>query len=164
MQTTTGGPRWLDRRDIIKKDFRGAYAIYVRSLSRQRSASITTPEPLQMAIHMTQMTTSMPLASPPSYLKLHMPSFSLFQYAPEALCIPLLPTLLLSPAVSTPPGRASDKCWMIVLLTANLNGAGESADGFDSEISDWRIFDCNETSVFVTRECLPAYDICSYDP
>jgi hypothetical protein len=43
-------------------------------------------------IQITLITTSRPLFSPPSYLKLHMPSVFSFQYAPVALCMPLLPT------------------------------------------------------------------------
>jgi hypothetical protein len=46
----------------------------------------------QMPIQITLMTTSKPLLSPPSYLKLHIPSVFSFQYAPVALCIPLRPT------------------------------------------------------------------------
>lgn len=46
----------------------------------------------QMAIQISMMTTSMPLPSPPSYLKVHMPSFFSSQYAPVALCIPRRPT------------------------------------------------------------------------
>jgi len=45
-----------------------------------------------MEIHVTLMTTSKPFVSPFSYLKLHMPSLSLFQYAPVAECMPLRPT------------------------------------------------------------------------
>ena len=45
-----------------------------------------------IAIQITLITTSRPLFSPPSYLKLHMPSVFSFQYAPVALCMPLLPT------------------------------------------------------------------------
>lgn len=80
---------------------------------------------LYTPIHITLTTMSIPLLSPPSYLKLHMPSRSLFQYAPLALCIPLRPTFFTSPsasvvASSAPALRGSDRCWMIVLLTANL--------------------------------------------
>lgn len=79
-------------------------------------------------IHITLTTTSIPFPSPPSYLKLHIPSLSLFQYAPLALCMPRLPTFLLIPSPlpstslspSSPPARGSERCWMIVLLTANL--------------------------------------------
>lgn len=46
----------------------------------------------QTAIQISMMTTSMPLPSPPSYLKVHMPSFFSSQYAPVALCIPRRPT------------------------------------------------------------------------
>lgn len=53
------------------------------------SLSVCLP---QMAIQISMMTTSMPLPSPPSYLKVHMPSFFSSQYAPVALCIPRRPT------------------------------------------------------------------------
>lgn len=98
-------------------------------------------ETSQIAIHMTLITTSMPFFSPPSYLKLHMPSFSLFQYAPVAECMPRLPTFRSEPtsALSVPLGRGSERCCMIVLLTANLKGGFASADGLDSEMRDWRI-------------------------
>jgi hypothetical protein len=56
--------------------------------------------PLYTPIHIILTTISIPLLSPPSYLKLHIPSRSLFQYAPLALCIPLRPTFLGSPATS----------------------------------------------------------------
>ena len=120
--------------------------------------------------HIIETTTSRPRLSPPSHLKLSMPSVSLFQYAPDAECIPLLPTFGLfalsvaaaaapadtgSALISVPsasffsakcwiaspvlgcawmsvlvlvlwvPAEAvevegSDRCWMMVLLTANL--------------------------------------------
>lgn len=95
-----------------------------------------------MAIHMILTTTSMPLASPPSYLKLQMPSFSVFQYAPDAACMPRLPALEGSVKSSDPTGLGSERCWMIVLFTANLKGGCESAAasaGRDSEMRDWRI-------------------------
>ena len=99
----------------------------------------------QIAIHMTLITTSIPLASPPSYLKLHIPSFSLFQYAPVAECIPLLPAFRSEPtsALSDPLGLGSERCWMIVLFTANLNGGLASAEGLDSEMRDERILFCD---------------------
>lgn len=50
-----------------------------------------------------------------SYLKFHMPSFSPFQYAPEAECIPLLPERFMFPSAVL-----WFECCMIVLLTANL--------------------------------------------
>lgn len=46
----------------------------------------------------------MPFLSAASYLKFHSPSLSLFQYAPAAECMPLLPALGLLDAV---PGWAS---------------------------------------------------------
>lgn len=62
--------------------------------------------------------------------------------------MPLLPTLEGSlDAVSEPVDRGSERCWMIVLLTANLKGACESAvafAGFDSEMRDERILPCGE--------------------
>ena len=104
-------------------------------------------------------TISIPLLSPPSYLWLHIPSFSLFQYAPLALCIPLRPTFLRSSeppmltdsSVSdfTPSAAASvcvpatdcegsDRCWIIVLLTQNLYFVGLApssvVDVVDSEM------------------------------
>lgn len=51
-------------------------------------------------IQITEITTSKPFCSPPSYLKLHIPSVFSFQYAPVAECIPLLPTWGL-PSVET---------------------------------------------------------------
>jgi len=92
----------------------------------------------QIAIQMTEITTSSPLLSPPSYLKLHMPSVFSFQYAPVAECIPRLPTCGL-PSVEVAPLFSSSstaltsatgfglfkdevgtRCWMMVLLTAYL--------------------------------------------
>jgi hypothetical protein len=110
------------------------------------NASIITRtyNPIQMRL----ITTSKPLLSPPSYLKLHMPSVFSFQYAPVALCIPRRPTCgfpsvpVVSGLVSLVVTAASlvsvevpveavgarallradegTRCWMIVLLTANL--------------------------------------------
>ena len=67
---------------------------------------------------MTLMITSKPLDSDFPYLKFHMPSFSLFQNAPEAECMPFLPAG--RPSSSDAAERVSRPCWMIVLLTANL--------------------------------------------
>ena len=47
-------------------------------------------------IQMTLMITSKPFDPDFSYLKFHMPSLSLFQNAPEAECIPILPTAISS--------------------------------------------------------------------
>src|SRR4051812_32051314 len=103
------------------------------------------------------MTTSSPLFSPPSYLKLHIPSVFSFQYAPVAECIPLLPTWgLPSVKVASPAGslvvgcavlcwvscvglglfrdEVGTRCWMIVLLTAYLN-EGVPPLGEDSDIN-----------------------------
>jgi len=104
------------------------------------------------ATQMMDITTSIPFAS---YLKLHVPSynmyyvsqrtlwglrwsqaFSLFQYAPHALCIPLLPT----PAPSEPVVEGfDDRCWMMVELTANLYGHPEAFSGVDSEHRERRM-------------------------
>lgn len=62
-----------------------------------------------MEMNMTLTTTSIPLVSRPLLFQLHIQSFSLFQNAPDAECIPLL--------VAAPPLA---ECWMIVLFTANL--------------------------------------------
>lgn len=45
-----------------------------------------------------------------------MPSFSLFQKAPAALCIPLRPVPL-----PLSGSACEDRCWMMVLLTMYLN-------------------------------------------
>lgn len=117
------------------------------------------------------MTTSNPLLSPPSYLKLHIPSVFSFQYAPVALCIPLRPTwgfpsVLIASifaslveifASSFSPGGNEDswaalallreevgtRCCMMVLFTAYLND-GEPPAGEDSEIRERRIEFCRE--------------------
>ena len=83
---------------------------------------------------MTLITISMPFWSPPSYLKLHMPSFSLFQYAPTAECMPRRPT----GTGSLLPGTG-DKCWMMVLLTAYLKLGCEVGPLLVSLMSDFRI-------------------------
>ena len=57
------------------------------------------------------MTTSRPFSSAASYLKFHIPSFSAFQYAAAAECMPRLPEV-----VSDDAGT----CCMIVLFMANL--------------------------------------------
>lgn len=54
--------------------------------------TLPKPSSIYIEIQMMLMTTSRPLLSPPSYLKLHMPSVFSFQYAPVALCMPLRPT------------------------------------------------------------------------
>ena len=65
--------------------------------------------------------------------------------------MPLLPTLegsvdvAAAAAGSEPAVRGSERCWMMVLLTANLYGACDSADafaGFDSEMRAERILPC----------------------
>jgi hypothetical protein len=106
----------------------------------------STYNPIQMIL----ITTSNPLFSPPSYLKLHIPSVFSFQYAPVALCRPLLPgcgfesvlvcasedptTSLLTSAGSVPVevdveavgarglcrAEVGTRCWIMVLLTAYL--------------------------------------------
>ena len=121
--------------------------------------------PRYIEIQMTDITTSRPLLSPPSYLKLHMPSVFSFQYAPVALCMPLLPTwgfpsvpeasvLSLVEIVASFLGtelswtalarfrvEVGTRCWMMVLLTAYLND-GVPPAGDDSEISDRRMEFC----------------------
>ncbi len=133
-----------------------------------------TPNPFTPSSHIriqiTLITTSKPLLSPPSYLKLHIPSVLSFQYAPVALCIPLLPTcglpsvpvasLLMSLAVITASSASGarielswaafarlraevgTKCWMMVLLTAYLY-AGDPPGGDDSEMRDRSIEFCD---------------------
>jgi hypothetical protein len=121
-------------------------------------------------IQITDITTSRPLFSPPSYLKLHMPSVFSFQYAPVALCMPLLPTwgfpsvpvaslLSLVEIVASVLGsglscaalarlrvEVGTRCWMIVLLTAYLYD-GVPPAGDDSEISDRKMEFCEVTQV-----------------
>lgn len=67
--------------------------------------------------------------------------------------MPRLPTFPASPeAPSEPVDRGSERCWMIVLLTANLKGAWASAGafaGFDSEMSEERILPCIEIDTLV---------------
>lgn len=126
---------------------------------------------------MTLITTSRPLPSPPSYLKLHMPSVFSFQYAPVALCIPLRPTCglpsvpvgstlesLVEIFASLSSGLDTDdsgfalalfnadvgtRCWMMVLLTAYLYDGFPPA-GEDSEIRERRIEFCG-------RRCVSAW-------
>ncbi len=126
-------------------------------------------------IQITDITTSRPLFSPPSYLKLHMPSVFSFQYAPVALCMPLLPTWgfpsvpvpsflslieILAPAFGSELSCAAlarlraevgTRCWMIVLLTAYLYD-GLPPAGDDSEISERKMEFCDDTEV---RKGLP---------
>lgn len=66
----------------------------------------------------------MPLSSAPSHLKLHVPSLSLFQYAPTALCMPRRPAA----SAAAPVGAVG--CWIIVLLTMYLYSgtAGEESE------------------------------------
>lgn len=115
---------------------------------------VTLYNPIQMML----TTTSNPLSSPPSYLKLHIPSVFSFQYAPVALCIPLrptcgLPSVLVASVLTAFSSLASvsdevigrdfesaavgTRCWMIVLFTAYLNAGGLPFDV--SEINDLRI-------------------------
>lgn len=56
-------------------------------------------------------TTSRPLSSAASYLKFHIPSFSAFQYAAAAECMPLFPEVVEDDAGT---------CSIMVLLMANL--------------------------------------------
>lgn len=118
------------------------------------------PNPTYIAIQMTLMTTSRPLLSPPSYLKLHIPSVFSFQYAPVALCIPLRPTwgfpsvpvaVLASVSVEDIEesweglgllrAEVGTRCCMMVLLTAYLKD-GVPPAGEDSEIKERRIEFC----------------------
>jgi len=113
-------------------------------------------------IQITDITTSRPLFSPPSYLKLHIPSVFSFQYAPVALCMPLLPTwgfpsvpvasflslVEIAPsllgielswvALARLSAEVGTRCWMIVLLTAYLYD-GVPPAGDDSEIKERRM-------------------------
>lgn len=89
-----------------------------------------------MLIQSTMTITSMPFASPPSNLKVHMPSFFSSQYAPAALCMPRRPTCGLPSVLTVVAGVSSPvdalvpfdlfscdvgtRCWTMVLLTANL--------------------------------------------
>lgn len=73
-------------------------------------------------------TTSKPFFSPRVYFQCHIPSLSLFQYAPDAECIPLLPIdAAVGPEPPPPvslPGVDCEwdgvTCWIIVQVTANL--------------------------------------------
>lgn len=83
---------------------------------------------------MTLSTTSHPLLSAPSHLYVHMPSVLLFQYAPVALCIPLLPLVgacVTSPFVACSAASSvvevpvefvfgGSRFWITVLVTAYL--------------------------------------------
>lgn len=122
--------------------------------------------PSYIEIQITLITTSRPLFSPPSYLKLHMPSVFSFQYAPVALCMPRRPTcgfpsvpvapffaslvVIVAPSASVLGAELSraalallreevgTRCWMMVLFTAYLN-EGVPPVGEDSDIRDRRI-------------------------
>lgn len=118
----------------------------------RQSAVICVYDYSYSAIQMIDITISIPIAS---YLKLHVPSynrynvsqrtlrilhwsqaFSLFQYAPHALCIPLLPV----PTPSDPVVEGfDDRCWMMVELTANLYGHPEALSRVDSEHRERRM-------------------------
>jgi len=58
------------------------------------------------------ITTSMPFFSAPSHLYEKVPSLSVFQKAPTALCMPRRPMVLASEGL---PG-----CWIMVLLAMYL--------------------------------------------
>ena len=96
---------------------------------------------------MTLITTSRPFDPPASYLKLHMPSFSLFQYAPVAECIPRRPVaepLTGDVGDAGVDGAGTDRvpevgCCMIVELTANLKLEGAEGEGADSEMRDFKM-------------------------
>lgn len=115
-----------------------------------------------MPIQMTLTTTSIPLPSPPSYLKLHMPSVFSFQKAWVAECMPRRPTcgfpsvavaegeslLVLmwgsSARESLPPlgllsAEVGTKCCTMVLLTTNLKVGACEPEGVDSEMTARRI-------------------------
>ena len=82
-------------------------------------------------------------------MKLHIPSFSVFQYAPVALCIPLLPLLATGAGVVAeasdselsgfvPVDRVDGTCSIMVEVTANLYGdwAGVEVEGDVALISE----------------------------
>jgi hypothetical protein len=74
-------------------------------------------------------TTSRPFSSAASYLKFHIPSFSAFQYAAAAECMPRFPDVVVDDAGT---------CSIMVLVMANLYCGCEV--GVDvSWTSDWRI-------------------------
>ena len=75
------------------------------------------------------MTTSSPFSFAASYLKFHIPSFSAFQYAAAAECMPLFPA---------PVAEDGGTCSIMELLTANLY-CGWVVDVEVSWTSDWRI-------------------------
>ena len=78
---------------------------------------------IQSAIHITSNTTSIPFPSAPSYLCVHMPSRALFQYAPDALCMPRFSGTLFSTSdsVAGGGGGGDDDC------------AGDDDNGFWSD-------------------------------
>lgn len=106
------------------------------------------------------MTMSMPLLSPPSYLKLHMPSVFSLQKAWVAECMPRrptcgLPSVAVAPLATSPPSLVlmlglSDlaslpplgllradvgtRCCMMVLLTTNLWAGAWEPEGVASDI------------------------------
>lgn len=118
-----------------------------------RSPSLS---PLYNPTQITLITTSSPL--PPSNLKLHIPSVASFQYAPVALCIPLLPACsAVAPLFSSPSSFLTlddfprevvgTRCWMMVLLMANLKAGCVAGGVVDSEIRDLRIAFCRNQGV-----------------
>ena len=80
-------------------------------------------------IQIMPTTTSSPFNSAASYLKFHSPSFSAFQYAAAAECMPLFPALVVEDAGT---------CSIMVLLMANLY-CGCEVDVEVSLTSDCRI-------------------------
>lgn len=85
-------------------------------------SGMQTVTPQTVAIQMILRTTSKPFSSPLVYFQCHIPSFSLFQYAPDAECMPLLPIDLST--LASPPDVDCDRggvmCWSMVQVTANL--------------------------------------------
>ena len=112
------------------------------------------------ATQITVMTTSMPLDSPPSYLKLQRPSVFWSQKAWVAACMPRRPTWGLPSVAVAPPSlvlicgssalaslpplglfreEVGMRCWTIVLLTTNLCEGLWDPEGVDSDMMFLRI-------------------------
>lgn len=87
-----------------------------------------------MPIQLMLITTSMPFFSAPSHLYEKVPSFSVFQKAPTAECMPRRP--------AEPDSEGAPGCWIMVLLAMYLYaGCFDSAAPVFS-MRDWRMVFC----------------------